>query len=393
MKTTFTLTKSLALFLLTFLLFGVTTNAQTFRVFDPLTQSPAGGVAGAAANFATGVPTATGLKFRVTQAGTADAIHFYQGNSNTGPHVVNLWDLSGTNLSTATLPADGVRGWRTVTLPSPVTLNTITTYVISVHSTSGFVSRTGATWPATDYTGSPAFVVIGTGTSVADPANPGNGVNATGVASNVMPTSTADVGANYWVDLSFTTFNPLPVTLSDFNSSVAGTNVTLTWKTSYEANNKGFALERSNNGRDWYEVSFINGAGQSIDTKNYSYVDKSLAPGAYQYRLRQIDFDNKFKTSSIVVAQIDGRGKVGLAMQGLNPFSGTTKMRYDLPSAQRVRLSLLDVNGREVKVLVNGTKETGSHIQPIDVNGLRPQVFIVRLQTEEGTVTEKIISQ
>jgi len=36
-----------------------------------------------------------------------------------------------------------------------------------------------------------------------------------------------------------------------------------------------------------------------------------------------------------------------------NPFSGSTKIRFDLPETQHARLAVVDMSGREVKVLTD----------------------------------------
>ena len=44
-----------------------------------------------------------------------------------------------------------------------------------------------------------------------------------------------------------------------------------------------------------------------------------------------------------------------------NPFSSATSITYQLPEAQQVRISVYDVLGREVAMLVNETMEAGLH--------------------------------
>jgi hypothetical protein len=295
-------------------------------------------------------------------------------------------------MATATLPADATTGWRTVAI-TPTVIVPGTTYIISVFNAAGFYAASGSGIPPADFSGRPPFVIIaGTAPSVADPANPGNGVfTYTNVSNAGMPATDPGVLFNYWVDLTFTTFFPLPVSLTDFSAASDNHDITLTWKTQSENNNKGFQVERSNNNSEWYPVNFTNGAGESTVTRNYSYVDKGLAPGHYYYRLKQLDFDGHTKTSYIVTASIDGKGAVSLFQNTPNPFSGTSRIRFDLPSAQKVRLSLFDLNGREIKVLIDNTQAAGSHLAPIDATGLSRQMYYIRLQTESGTLVRKIV--
>jgi len=226
-----------------------------------------------------------------------------------------------------------------------------------------------------------------------DPA--GNGVfrylvNATN-PNGAFPTNGGSNGTNFWIDVRFLPDFSLPVELADFRASTNTNNVLLSWKTEHEFYNKGFEVQRSNNGSDWYIVNFVNGAGESTITRNYSYTDKGLAPGTYYYRLRQADMDGKSTFSSIVSATVSGKGIVSLFQNYPNPFTSSTSIRFDLPKAQHARLSVLDLAGREIKVLTDKISEAGSHIVTLNAAGLSSQTYFVRLQTENGILTKKIL--
>jgi hypothetical protein len=76
-----------------------------------------------------------------------------------------------------------------------------------------------------------------------------------------------------------------------------------------------------------------------------------------------------------------------------NPFSSSTSIPYYLPVASRVKLSIYDIYGREIAMLINKTQLKGPYIekwQPCDVSGCpySPGIYIVRLQAtsvENGT--------
>jgi hypothetical protein len=44
-----------------------------------------------------------------------------------------------------------------------------------------------------------------------------------------------------------------------------------------------------------------------------------------------------------------------------NPFNGSTVIEYNLPIASNVRLSILDINGREVATLIDEPQKAGTH--------------------------------
>ncbi len=77
-----------------------------------------------------------------------------------------------------------------------------------------------------------------------------------------------------------------------------------------------------------------------------------------------------------------------------NPFRGATSIRFDLPRAQDVDLSIHDVAGRLVRTLAGGRFDAGAHAvawDGRDARGAEPAgVFFYRLETEDGVRTGKV---
>jgi hypothetical protein len=389
METLYVLTalkKKLALLCFATLFFAAGALGQTTWYFFNGGETPAGGPTGADANVAD-APVEIGVKFRTSVAGNITGIRFYKGTTNTGTHVASLWTNGnpGTSLATVTFSGETASGWQEMPFASPVHINAGTIYVASYYSAGGVYAATSNYFNSGDITHGPITFIDVTN----DPQGQGNGVFEYGGAT-VYPDNSFQA-SNYWVDVRFLPDVPLPVSLVDFNATAGNSDVALSWKTESEDNNKGFSIQRSNNNRDWYDISFVNGAGQSSSTRSYSYSDKGLAPGVYYYRLNQIDFDGKSKASSTVSATISGKGAIALFQNAPNPFIGTTKIRFDLSAAQKVRLSVFDLTGREIRVLVDAKKETGTHLVTLNSAGLSRQMYIVRLQTESGVFTKQII--
>jgi hypothetical protein len=64
---------------------------------------------------------------------------------------------------------------------------------------------------------------------------------------------------------------------------------------------------------------------------------------------------------------------------------------YDLPAASRVQLSVFDLLGRRVTVLVEGTQTAGSHVSFFDGSALPSGTYLVRLQAGENVRTQKAV--
>ncbi len=63
-----------------------------------------------------------------------------------------------------------------------------------------------------------------------------------------------------------------------------------------------------------------------------------------------------------------------------NPFNPETIIRYQLPEASRVKLSVWDVTGKSVAVLVEGRQEAGFHAVAFDARGLPSGIYLYRLE-------------
>jgi hypothetical protein len=74
-----------------------------------------------------------------------------------------------------------------------------------------------------------------------------------------------------------------------------------------------------------------------------------------------------------------------------NPFNPSTTIKYELPKSSEVRLSVFDMLGREVSVLVNDRREAGVHEVKFDGSNLASGVYIYRLQAGNFVQSKRFI--
>ncbi len=67
-----------------------------------------------------------------------------------------------------------------------------------------------------------------------------------------------------------------------------------------------------------------------------------------------------------------------------NPFNDGTTIRYQLTQPGMVRLTLFDVAGRPVRVLLAAAQSSGEHTFSFNAGGLPSGVYLCRLETEGG---------
>lgn len=91
----------------------------------------------------------------------------------------------------------------------------------------------------------------------------------------------------------------------DFNATVNGPQVDVTWSTGSETDNDHFTLERSKDGSQWETVEIFQGAGTIGTVSYYSMSDHRPISGASYYRLIQTDTNGDFDYSPVVQVFMD----------------------------------------------------------------------------------------
>jgi hypothetical protein len=74
-----------------------------------------------------------------------------------------------------------------------------------------------------------------------------------------------------------------------------------------------------------------------------------------------------------------------------NPFNPQTKIQFSLSKAGNVSLTVFNVVGEEVAVLVNGFKNSGNYEYTFDPKGLSSGIYFYTLKTSEFVSTKKMI--
>jgi hypothetical protein len=144
---------------------------------------------------------------------------------------------------------------------------------------------------------------------------------------------------------------PLPVNFKSFAATRNKNIVALKWTTASESNNVGFEIQRLTGGSSWQTVSFVYTqatGGNSSSDLNYSYNDLNSTKGVTQYRIRQVDIDQKSRYSEI--RAVRGDGQSGKTIVFPNPVLSGGKINVVFEDANGTRdVSLIDLNGRQVR--------------------------------------------
>jgi hypothetical protein len=173
--------------------------------------------------------------------------------------------------------------------------------------------------------GASGVLTVGAGFTSRSTANSNIIEDKNGVLAAAYDTKFTSAGGN-WVAqmatfLSTTSLAVLPTQLFSFTGQCTSKNIVLDWSTATETNNDYFTIERSENSTDWHVIGTVNGGGNSSTILKYSFTADQTNQDISYFRLKQTDFDGKFKYSNIVQVGNCNKELTGLSIYP-NPSNG-----------------------------------------------------------------------
>ncbi len=166
--------------------------------------------------------------------------------------------------------------------------------------------------------------------------------------------------------------------------------VLLNW-TCTDRQTRAFLVERSTNGRDFTAIARLPARCEGLP---YTFQDPSPpeVPVLY-YRIQQVLEGNVLYPSTVFklgLAPIQ-TGRALLLGNFPNPFQGRTTIQYELHTSMPIRLSIWDLSGHEVRVLIDAVQAAGQYTLTFEAEDLPSGTYFLRLKTPEGVQTHKMI--
>lgn len=182
------------------------------------------------------------------------------------------------------------------------------------------------------------------------------------------------------------------------------------WVTESETDNLGFHVYRAFSQDGEYRrltAELIPGAGNTSTRQTYSFTDIRLTNGVtYWYKIEDVAFDGTrtihgpISVTPQAAEAVEAQAlptEFGLSQNVPNPFNPSTTIRYQLSEPGDVTLTVLDVLGQEITVLVSAMQPAGGYGVTWDGrDGAGRQVssggYLCRLEVEgEFLETRKMI--
>ena len=184
----------------------------------------------------------------------------------------------------------------------------------------------------------------------------------------------------------------LGVELIDFTAVLQNGIVNLNWVTTNEVNNSYFTVERTTDGRIYEPVFKTAGAGNSNQLIRYSGNDFNPLSGVSYYRLKQTDFDGVSTYSKPVAVE----HKMDAPLLNIYPNPvGKNGFRVDVSGLGNNEVTILirDAMGRIIHSVENSVKRDQVFSTNIGTEALAAGVYFVVVNSENTTITKKVIIQ
>lgn len=172
----------------------------------------------------------------------------------------------------------------------------------------------------------------------------------------------------------------IPVELVSFEADGIRDEARLRWETATETNNMGFQVERRRSGTEsWTEVGFVNGKGTTSEKSQYSFRDRGLSPGKFEYRIKQVDYDGQFEYSKTIEVEVGIPTEFALEQNYPNPFNPSTIINFSVPEKSEVTIKIYSSLGEFIGTLVNDTKDAGFYKVEFDASKLASGTYIYQM--------------
>lgn len=173
-----------------------------------------------------------------------------------------------------------------------------------------------------------------------------------------------------------------------FEASVDTGDVKLTWSTPYELNIRNYIIQRSRNQSQFESVDTVAAHGTTAQPVSYEAYDTRPWLGVSYYRLKVTGLDGKVSYSEnqrVIVTIKDLIQKLFWCI-----FGRQLQIWIDMEKGGPAQVQLVDMQGRirhQSQTILN----KGKNIKSLDISTLPNGIYILRVQSMEGTQVTKIL--
>ena len=180
----------------------------------------------------------------------------------------------------------------------------------------------------------------------------------------------------------------LPIELLSFSANhTEEGKVKIEWVTETEINNDHFIVEQSRDGYIFKEIARLDGAGNSINRRNYEVSTESVPVVTY-YRLTQVDYDGSSRSFAPVALEASEVFHTNEWLVYPNPIRKNGSLKIYLKKIEEnSRIEIRDISGKLIL-----EKEMQTNLEDIRLDQrFKNGIYIVTLISDNRVQTQKLI--
>jgi hypothetical protein len=173
----------------------------------------------------------------------------------------------------------------------------------------------------------------------------------------------------------------LPIVLTGFSAVLNNDHgVTLDWNTQEEVNFSHFVIQRSADGETWSDIGTVEAKGNSEVETAYTYVDGQPLTGTNFYRLTEVNLDNSYVYSQVVVVRT-----TTIAHISVFPNPATNYINVSLGGNTPSVVTVLLTSAAGQRLAEKQATGGAGTIVTIPVENLASGLYIITIITADGS--------
>lgn len=164
------------------------------------------------------------------------------------------------------------------------------------------------------------------------------------------------------------------------------------WKEKFSEISDYFIIEKSTDGRTFFEISrkFAENSESQQSTMYYSD-EKSVNNEIVYYRIKQINKDGTSIFSNLIKIGNNKISRFKINQNYPNPFNPNTNINVEIFETVEVEIIVFDIVGKEVGYLYKGTLSEGTHSFYFDGSDLPSGIYLCEIRSENEIQVQKMI--
>lgn len=193
-------------------------------------------------------------------------------------------------------------------------------------------------------------------------------------------------------DVTVTNATTLPVELISFKAMNREDEVLLKWATASEINNERFDIEHRTNNTPFEKIGEVEGNATTLRVSNYDFKHKKPTFGINYYRLKQVDFDERFQYTNVASVTVQNK-ETRISEFYPNPSTnGVVSLNYTSIEKTNLAVSVYSANG-EILMMKKNEISNGENRLNFDFSSLSRGVYFVRLSNSNIQEYRKLFIQ